>query len=96
MHQYSRGQGGVGVTDLRSTSVATALQLTPPSPPNPHSSTDLHDISSQEPACMSVSISESTSWELWPETDTILLCERNHKEGPQSLMKKLAKRMQIG
>lgn len=96
MHQCSRGQGGVGVADLSSTSMVTALQLTPPSSPNPHSSTDLDDISSQEPACMSVSISESASWGIGPETDTILLCERNHKEGSWSLMRELAKRMQIG
>lgn len=84
------------MTDLSSTSVVTALQLTPPSPPNPHSSTDLDDLSSQEPACMSVSITESTSWGLGPETDTILLCERNHKEGSWSLRRGLAKRMQTG
>lgn len=84
------------MTDLSSPSVATALQLILPSLPNPHSSTDLDDISSEEPACTSVSFSESTSWGLWPETDAILLFKRNHKEGTQSLMRELAKGMQIG
>lgn len=91
-----RGQEGVGVVHLSSRALVTALQLIAPSPPNPHSSTDLDDISSQETACVSVSILESTSWGLWPETDAILLYEISHKEGSQSLMRELAKRMQIG